>query len=301
MIVERDFLTHWKTRLLISELGETAPLYLIALWGHCEARRTDTFDKMPPAVLAAVCSFPGKPKALDLALQAGPWIYREGDLVTVHGWRERNTKLLASIENGKKGGRPKKQSQPTDSPNRNPEETHGFPLGNSQANPQEPVEMRGDKRSIPPIVPQGGPGEISSGALEETETFLCELFGRKKGRLSYEAKQKLAVHASTLPLSEAQKKLLARWKALPDDPNDLSTKRSGSADSWAANLPAHLDRAAAYFGREKNGAPARAAEPNPIGFVDWLAASYPKAEPVSWAEADDRIRREFQTERGAIA
>ncbi len=41
MIIDPDFPDHWKTRMLVGALNndETAPVYLLRLWGHCQNRR----------------------------------------------------------------------------------------------------------------------------------------------------------------------------------------------------------------------------------------------------------------------
>ncbi|MGC4013403.1 MAG: hypothetical protein QM755_02635 [Luteolibacter sp.] len=120
MIVEPDFLSHWKTVMLIQELDDpAAPLYLIALWAHCQQRRTARFDSLPPGALRAICRYSGDAARLRAALERCGFIDAdaEGDGFEVHGWAEANAKLLANWTNGPKGGRPRK----------NPPETHAEP------------------------------------------------------------------------------------------------------------------------------------------------------------------------------
>jgi hypothetical protein len=109
VIVDPDFLSHWKTQMLIDELGgdKAAPLYLIALWAHCQQRRADTFHNMAPTGLKAVCRYEGEASRLRSALERCGWIELRGEAVVVRGFAELNAKLVANWENGKKGGRKK--------------------------------------------------------------------------------------------------------------------------------------------------------------------------------------------------
>jgi hypothetical protein len=61
VIVDPDFLDHWRTRMLVDALGgdECAPMYVIRVWAHCQQRRGDSFA-MPAAGLRGLC-----PEALD--------------------------------------------------------------------------------------------------------------------------------------------------------------------------------------------------------------------------------------------
>lgn len=122
MIVEPDFLTHWKTLMLINELGDrAAPTYVIALWAHCQNRRSDSFSNLAPNALKAICRFEGEASKLRSALERCGFLDVNGDAVVVHGWAETNAKLLANWTNGSTGGRPRKnptgtQLKPTDNP-----------------------------------------------------------------------------------------------------------------------------------------------------------------------------------------
>lgn len=135
MIVDPDFLNHWRTRMLVDALGgdEMAPLYVIRIWGHCQQRRADRFDGMPAVGLKALCKAPGDAKALETALIDAGFVARDGDAITIPKWAEKNASLLAAWDNGNKGGRPKKpnknprvtESSQKGQPN-NPDKTHGL-------------------------------------------------------------------------------------------------------------------------------------------------------------------------------
>lgn len=118
MIIETDFLDHWKTRLIVRLLGtESAPLYIIRLWSHCQTRKTNRFPDWNPEILSAVCKWGGDANVFWAAiLQTFGRI--EDDCFVAHQWDEVNSSLIASWSNGGKGGRPKK---PRDNPRVNPD------------------------------------------------------------------------------------------------------------------------------------------------------------------------------------
>lgn len=120
MIVEPDFLDHWKTRLLVRLLGtESAPIYVLRLWAHCQARKTDRFTGWKPDVLASVCRWDGDSKLLwESMLQTFTKV--EGETLIAHDWAECNAALISAWTNGKLGGRPKgsknKKNRPVNPP-----------------------------------------------------------------------------------------------------------------------------------------------------------------------------------------
>lgn len=138
MIVDPDFLDHWRTRMVVDLLSdEMGPLYIIRLWGHCQERKADRFV-MPVRGLKAQCRFQGDADLFESALSEAGFIQRDGDTVIVIGWAEKNASLIAAWGNGAKGGRPK--GKPTE----NPAVTHGKPSGSPSATHAEPI--REEKR-----------------------------------------------------------------------------------------------------------------------------------------------------------
>ena len=129
MIIEPDFLDHWKTRLLMRLLDtEAAPNYVIRLWSHCQTRKTNIFPEWSPVILSSVCRWPGDADVFWSAMLQTFCRVEDGHLVA-HQWDEVNAGLIASWSNGGKGGRPKK-------PTANPQLTHGLPTGYPQVNPE---------------------------------------------------------------------------------------------------------------------------------------------------------------------
>lgn len=119
MIVDPDFLTHWKTQALKETLeDEAAPVYVIALWAHCQLRRTDRFEGISHGTFAKICRYPfkGDSGSFFEAMRDCGFVDIEGDTVVVHGWAEVNSKLFSNWQNGTLGGRP-----------RNPQQTHEKP------------------------------------------------------------------------------------------------------------------------------------------------------------------------------
>lgn len=154
MIVDPDFLDHWRTGMVVDALGDAmAPLYIMRLWAHCQERKSDTFV-MPTRGLKAQCKFPGDAQAFEAALIEAGFISRVEDSVVVCGWAEKNASLLAAWANGNKGGRPKKaQKEPSGNPRvtqtepmANPDETHAEPIREEKSR-EEPSSLRSEGKA----------------------------------------------------------------------------------------------------------------------------------------------------------
>lgn len=141
MIVDPDFLDHWRTGMVVDALQDAkAPIYILRLWAHCQERRSDTFA-MPTRGLKAQCKFDGDAQVFETALIDAGFIERDGESIHVLGWAEKNAALFAAWENGVKGGRPRKtQEKPTG----NPLVTHGEPTENPSLTQTKPI--REEKR-----------------------------------------------------------------------------------------------------------------------------------------------------------
>lgn len=133
MIIDPDFLDHWRTRMVVDALGdEMAPMYIMRLWAHCQARKSDR-HAMPPAGLKAQCRAHHDATSFEQALIDAGFVQRDGADVVVIGWADANASLLAAWENGSKGGRPTKK------PKKNPEETQDKPSDNPAETQREPI------------------------------------------------------------------------------------------------------------------------------------------------------------------
>lgn len=145
MILEIDFLDHWKTRLFVDAMGhEHAVNYILRLWFHCQQRKTIEFEGMTPQILKAICRYEGDAQKLfDAITQPGVgFAERYPNGIRVPKWANLNTKLMANWDNGKTGGRPKITQQ---EPNDNPPVTQQEPTGNPTSdwgNPQGTGKVR---------------------------------------------------------------------------------------------------------------------------------------------------------------
>jgi hypothetical protein len=151
LIVDPDFLDHWRTGMVADAIGDPmAPVYILRLWAHCQTRKSDRFV-MPTAGLKAQCKCPADAALFERALIDAGYLERDGDMVIVLGWADANAALLAAWSNGAKGGRPKK----------NPDETPGKPAENPPVN-------QGETAGQPP----GNPGETDKSREEKNSSSL---------------------------------------------------------------------------------------------------------------------------------
>ncbi len=106
---------------------------------------------MPNPGLKGLCRYAGDADFLASALIEAGFVARgDAQELIVCGWAEHNAQLVAAWDNGKKGGRPKK----------NPTETQRLPNGNPTQTGSKPIredKRREDKRreDIPPKSPKG--------------------------------------------------------------------------------------------------------------------------------------------------
>jgi hypothetical protein len=115
MIVQPDFLDHWKTCLLVTLTNsESAILCVLRFWAHCQNRRQWEFEAMTPQILSAICRWTGDAQTFwDAMLQT--FIEVDGKKLVAHDWRETNSSLIAAWQRGqygKMGGRPKTLGKP---------------------------------------------------------------------------------------------------------------------------------------------------------------------------------------------
>ncbi len=106
MIIESDFIDHWKTEQLVGRCGPEGALCLIRLWSQCEIRKTDRLKAKTPEEIECIARWRGQSGALFDALKNLRFI-GEKDGFYMRNFREYNKKLFTSRENGKKGGRPR--------------------------------------------------------------------------------------------------------------------------------------------------------------------------------------------------
>lgn len=182
MIVDPDFLDHWKTRTLVALLDndEMAPMYVIRLWGHCQTRRQCEFPNLSPTALKGICRFAGDSDLLDRALAETGFIARKGDVLTVVGWDEYNATLITAWTNGKRGGRHRKAEK---NPPVNQRDTQPvYPPDTPQAARGQPDKIRLDGIGLdeskkPPVSPPEGDTttkRFRKPTIEEVQAYCTE-------------------------------------------------------------------------------------------------------------------------------
>lgn len=302
LIVDRDFLNHWKVKRLVAVLGEPqAPLYLLRLWGHCESRKTDTFA-LTSLELAAICEYQDNPDQFAKNLAELRFIEKRGKRIKVRGWLEKNGALVARWQNGKKGGRPRKEprgSADDPAPNRkrtrqNLQVPADKPEGNqtrTAENHSSVVECSG---VVPPTVPQGGPERLR-GEIER----ICAIFGRKRKRVGNEAEHALL---EVSPIPEDELRAVEWFYGLPSDDSVTELRvRRHDADRLILHWRQEVDRAERF--RKKNGGGvSREKKSEPAGWREWLRKKYPGGEAFEsfWALSAD-VQREFYADEKEVS
>ncbi len=100
MIIEADFLNHWKTKALGNAIGDLAAIRaLLSLWGHCQKRRAWEFRLTAP-MLAGICDYHGDKAQIDAfwdSMRELGFIDPTPELgwFRVHEWGETNISLVA--------------------------------------------------------------------------------------------------------------------------------------------------------------------------------------------------------------
>jgi len=255
MIVETDFLDHWKTQLLVTLTGDkTAPLMLVRLWAHCQTRKRWIFQDMSNAALKAICRWDGDENNLRGILEECKFLDKNDGAIVVHEWDKVNAYLVKNWFNGSCGGRPKK---PTD----NPAETQtvlgilsgsnvgtqGKPSDNPAITQREPIDkIREEKRRIPPN-PHAGDGFIT----DFSEQLKVRLGGIKNRKPStkWSDKEDRALK-KLLPLDPREVVLLEWFYSLPE-PSARSKSallyRRKDLFTLLNNWPGEVDRAKEFW------------------------------------------------------
>lgn len=116
MIIQPDFLEHWKTRLLVEMTAdESAPLAVIRLWAHCQNAKRGTFPDMTPAQLASICRWGNRKPACHITLIKCGFIEKLSPRgFKAHEWADHNRQLIQKWEAGKNGGRPRADENPNE-------------------------------------------------------------------------------------------------------------------------------------------------------------------------------------------
>jgi len=212
MIVEPDFLTHWKTRMLCGLLeDDAAPLYVIRLWAFCQTRRRWIFDDVSARKLSAICGWNGNPDSFLRAMVESEFLDEEGMELKAHDWENVNAQLVHNWRVGKLGGRPPKK-KPEDNPRVSEGLTQEEPKDNPRANPTGTDKIREDKRREEyPLNPPLGEEFVS------LRMRLCSIFGHRDERLN-DTKVNRAWKKAEPEIDGEAVKLVEDWYAKRSNP-----------------------------------------------------------------------------------
>jgi len=117
VIVQPDFLDHWKTLKLTSVLSDPlAPIYILRLWSYVQTSRRDIIPD-DAEMIKAVCRWGGSAPVIRSALVSCGWVDAVEGGLRIHGWSELNARLIHNWTVGKTGGRPRVTTEnPRDNP-----------------------------------------------------------------------------------------------------------------------------------------------------------------------------------------
>jgi hypothetical protein len=167
MIIQPDFLEHWKTRALVELTGdEAAPLAVIRLWAHCQSSRRGFFPDMTPAQLASICRWRCKRISCHTALIRAGFVEKLSPKgFMAHEWAEHNRQLLQKWEAGKSGGRPKicaDTQEQTDS--EKPTDNRPITVRELEQNRTEQIDQRDKNRTDEPELTGPEPKDGNGGS-----------------------------------------------------------------------------------------------------------------------------------------
>lgn len=330
MIVERGYLDHWKTTALrVQTECEAASEFPIRLWEHCESRlggelRFINLHKDDPRpvpaelqadriadpdgkgiVIAGICRWSKNPASLTDALVECRWIKKIRGGWIVLGWRERMAAKVASATNGRRGGRPKKNPQDSETePDPNPEKPTGYkskPTGGEWSK----GKLRGVKESPPPSRAPARAREADGEAIP-LETLISakkRMCGILRCPEQWEPDAERSLLALLPTITEAEWIAVEWLYAQPAEGDGkrkrplLKTTPRAITTDWAGAVSTArrfaLDCGHEFVSGQKNEAP-------PADWRDWLARrGYPA--DTDFATVDESVRREYRREGKAVA
>lgn len=185
MIVEPDFLDHWKTRLLCDlTASETAPLCVLRLWAHCQHRRQWAWptDGMTPDILKAVCRFQGDGQIFWDAMTK-TFLDLENGAVSVHDWEKVNASLIGRWKGGQiTAARPQPPAKPRAKLPAKPiaQPPAQLPAAGEREEESREEEIGEEKKRV------GGNGNCVGSSLDsinELKGLLADMFKRKNRAL----------------------------------------------------------------------------------------------------------------------
>jgi hypothetical protein len=140
MIIQPEFLTHWKVQALSGAIGRAEALTsLLALFGHCQTSKSYV-HRFSPEKLPGICQYHGDPDhLLRTFLKLELLDLLDDGEYEVHGWAEKNASYKAAWANGAKGGTKKNPSATPNASQGIPSATPNNPMGNPSATHRVPI------------------------------------------------------------------------------------------------------------------------------------------------------------------
>ena len=119
MILETDFVDHWKTQRLVFVCGAEAVLCLLRIWSYCQQRKRWQFDNAQASIIEWIGKWNGEKGLLLSTLKEVGFIDEEEDgEFSMHDFDTMNSRMIANWKNGtgkskKKNPLKKKSTQRT--------------------------------------------------------------------------------------------------------------------------------------------------------------------------------------------
>lgn len=285
MIVDPDFLDHWRTQMLADLLDgdPLAPVYIIRLWSHCQNRRDTKFSPMPAAGLKAICRYQGDADQLEAAMVEAGFIERNGDEISVPKWADYNSQLMANWENGRRGGRPKKTHS---KPIGNPSGTHPEPKsakpenGVTSREPSREEKSREDEKGREEVCPTSADANAEPAPVKVMEVPCVH--ADEKQRLWPVMSDKVAQWQETYPAVDVMTELRKLLQWIRDNPRRKKTREG---------MPAFINN---WMKREQDsgrpsvrGQPAGRQPPNKMaGAAEFLASAGDRQRRIGGFDAE---------------
>lgn len=101
MILETDFVDHWKTQRLVYICGPDAVLCLLRIWSYCQQRKRWQFDGAQASIIEWIGKWNGEKGLLLATLKEVGFIDEEEDgEFSMHDFENVNGKMVSNWANG---------------------------------------------------------------------------------------------------------------------------------------------------------------------------------------------------------
>ena len=158
MKLDPGFISHWKTELLIADLGAEGVIAILRLWGNAQIKRQYSGLVLTPRRLAMETKWKGDENHLFSVLTDpdAPWLDQDDDgTFSIHGFNEHQNQIvkLWTLNPNGRGGKvsPKPSSKDTSSSSSSSSYPNCQPNGNHMVSEEQGKEGA----ALPEVVPTG--------------------------------------------------------------------------------------------------------------------------------------------------